>query len=302
MKQAILICLSLCLCSFAQAQELDYIPNHPQYFSDGDSWAYARLLWDYNTRDISEEDISFGCELTEIKGDTILDGKEYWILHHKSFKVVVYSDASMIQYNVGRIHMLWHYDYPTYGFLREDEEGRQWLRFPFEEEHLLWDFSEPFEVGNHFKYGERMRNGWEYSDVEILTVDTIYLEDGTKVLVANDDWYLGYGNYRFSNLLHYYRMMGDPNDSERYLGYFRNHNGVTVYKYTPVSQKIEEWIGEMDIMEFIKRWENGTLTIVLHPNLVIDDHEPMYDLNGCRLTHGHPYGLFVRGGKKYLKK
>lgn len=294
MKQAILIFLSLCLCSFAQAQELDYVPNHPQYFSDGDSWAYARMLWNYKELDLQTEGrLEFICELSTIEGDTIVNHFQYWKVHHITFRVTVNSDAYMAAHGSPQYYVNIWGDYPVWGYLREDENRRQWFRYASrEEESLLWDFSQAFEVGNSFSYSEIL---WKTYTIEIKKIETICLEDGTEVLVANNDWMLGFGHKTLGVLLHY--PSGYPDESYIYEPYYRIHNGVYVQRYEPVASYIENLVG-MNAKDFIELWQKGTFTNI---ETMKDEKtsDALYDLQGRRVTTPTK-GLYIINGKKVV--
>ncbi len=95
MKKTILICLSLCLFSFAQAQEeQEYVPNCPQYFNDGDTWAYGEMLqpqyvhlYDVDWRGPAYFWVQV--EYCIIDGDTIVDGYQYLKVYEGSCTVRV---------------------------------------------------------------------------------------------------------------------------------------------------------------------------------------------------------------------
>ena len=311
MKQAILICLSLCLCSFAQAQELGYIPNHPQYFNDGDTWAFGEMLQPRYLSLLDDGPNYFWVEVEYcfLDGDTIVDGYQYWKQYEGVCNVRVANQAAL---ELGRVK--YRYDVwaePKFvSLIREDELGRQYIRSDYlGGEHLLWDFSQALEVGNTICYGywglktyeDGTRGmGWIESVVRIHDIGTYVLVDGTEVPIVNDQFIWGYGSKSTDYFLHFWYDAQEEDGRATYF-FFRDHNGVRVHENEEICSIIIERFG-MDLEEVVRMAFNGTLTNIETIAKDTKTSDALYDLQGRRLLHEPEKGIYIKDGRKYLKK
>ena len=85
-----------------------------------------------------------------------------------------------------------------------------------------------------------------------------------------------------------------------YEPYYRIHNGVYVQRYEPVASYIENLVG-MNAKDFIELWQKGTFTNI---ETMKDEKtsDALYDLSGRLLTHEPEKGMYIKDGRKYLKR
>ena len=300
MKQAILICLSLCLYTFVQAQDEDYIPNHPQYFSDGDAWAWGEMIRPQYLEEgywADPDNFWVGFNYYFIDGDTIVDGYQYWKVYLGSGKIdVVNHTASGLDKFLIKVWSKPHFSL----LIREDESGCQYLRAEyFGGEYMLWDFSEALEIGNTIRYNI-VGMGWTNTVViRINDIGTYELVDGTEVPLVNNQYIWGYGEKNLDYLLHFW---GDSavEDGRAEFFYFRNHNGNRVHENEMVYPILTERLG-IDLEELVQYAFFGEPTNI---ETVKDEKtsDALYDLQGRRLAREPEKGLYIKDGRKYLKK
>ena len=275
------------------AQE-DFVYNHPKYYQDGDCWMQALVPYDFEECIQEYEMEGYGQNFSlysfYVKGDTIIDNKEYKCVHAKTWifdceKTDDYQPKGLIEGSLVTNVL----------FMREDAEGKQWRRLAhLKDEALLFDFSHPFEEGQlirfckHCNLSEQLDimspeesyvkaysapnrpdgvevfrsdveapQGYIYFDLLVSDVTTIELPNGETVPCANGHIAFGLGDITIGDLWHQFVPDMESLD-DRFL--YRVHQGQVLLQHQENINRINRIIGTDVLTLFIKKENNISFT------------------------------------------
>ena len=314
MRMIIFFMLLFAPCVIKAQNSDNYLYNIPQYWNNGDTWAYGHILRPWMWENGYSRYIFAYVDYYSIEGDTLVDNKQYWKVYYQTMQIQV---ANKVAQEQGQQK----YYFKLFGIydnnlnyigrkicqylIREDEDRRQWVYLNWlDDEYLMWDFSQPFEEGNSIKCGYLEGGRWQITDIPIHTLSTHHLTDGTEVPLANDTWMYGYGDVNSDIFYHFYYDASDNEDGRIPCFFFRNHNGIRIHQNEQFYDKITEAFG-MDFEDAIKLGIEGKLTdfVTSVKDLYKDTDagSALYDLTGRRLTREPEKGMYIKDGRKYLK-
>ena len=282
MKRFLFLTIAALLAIGVQAED-PIEKNHPHYYQDGDYWVQALVNYEFDEHLKSYESQGFHQDLSLyaffVKGDTIIDQKEYKCVHARKWFYngdSAFDNQPCTLKETNRI--------PNILFMREDANGKQWRRLNgLDDEALLFDFSRPFSVGQMVtfcrhgflkdyntyyvrktsfspRHSERPNGveiwkseddaprGYMYYDMEVHEIKDFEMPNGEKVPLANGHIAFGWGDIEIGDLWH--QFIPDEESLEgRFL--FRVHQGQVIIENKSNIQNIQKAIG-MDITQLVK--------------------------------------------------
>ena len=177
-------------------------------------------------------------------------------------------------------------------FLRTDSLNRLWNFHQKEkEDKLLIDFSRSFEIGDTIKN----RDG--YLKHVISKVDTITFMDGSKGLIANNEYIYGIGHCYCSPVAPEEEGIEDGR-SWVFLAFIRD--GEFLY----VNDHLKEILNNDGFVERVMKSFKKDADHIL-PSLLNNRTEAdflIYDLTGRKLNKVPKKGIYIQGGKKRAVK
>ena len=177
-------------------------------------------------------------------------------------------------------------------FLRTDSLNRLWNFHQKEkEDKLLIDFSRSFEIG------DTIRNRDGYLKHVISKVDTITFMDGSKGLIANNEYIYGMGHCYCSPVAPEEEGIEDGR-SWVFLAFIRD--GEFLY----VNDHLKEILNNDGFVERVMKSFKKDADHIL-PSLLNNRTEAdslIYDLTGRKLDKVPKKGIYIQGGKKRAVK
>ena len=177
-------------------------------------------------------------------------------------------------------------------FLRTDSLNRLWNFHQKEkEDKLLIDFSRSFEIG------DTIRNRDGYLKHVISKVDTITFMDGSKGLIANNEYIYGIGHCYCSPVAPEEEGIEDGR-SWVFLAFIRD--GEFLY----VNDHLKEILNNDGFVERVMKSFKKDADHIL-PSLLNNRTEAdslIYDLTGRKLNKVPKKGIYIQGGKKRAVK
>lgn len=177
-------------------------------------------------------------------------------------------------------------------FLRTDSLNRLWNFHQKEKkDKLLIDFSRNFEIGDTI----RDRDGIKKNVIQ--NVDTITFMDGSKGVIANNEYIWGIGNCYYSPVGPEEEYIEDGR-SWIFLAFIRD--GEFLY----VRDHLKEILNNDGFVERVMRSFKKDADHILPStfNDRTDTDAPIYDLTGRRLKNVPEKGIYIQGGKKRVVK
>ena len=271
MKRLLIIyLLSIAGFCFAYSQELK--KSLSDYIKEGSAWIDVRVNYGkYTPGD------SYRLYLNYITGDTLIG-------EHTYLRVATRVWNNHYSYDFCDVADCW--------FLRTDSLNRLWNFHQKEkEDKLLIDFSRSFEIGDTIKN----RDG--YLRHVISKVDTITFMDGSKGLIANNEYIYGIGHCYCSPVAPEEEGIEDGR-SWVFLAFIRD--GEFLY----VNDHLKEILNNDGFVERVMKSFKKDADHIL-PSLLNNRTEAdslIYDLTGRKLDKVPKKGIYIQGGKKRAVK
>ena len=273
MKRLLIIyLLSIAGFCFAYSQELK--KSLSDYIKEGSAWIDVRIktygngvYGKYTPGD------SYRLYLNYITGDTLIGETIYQRVNTRTWNSSYSNDWA---------------DIKDCYFIRIDSLNNMWLRYRNEEEDkLLIDFSRNFEIG------DTIRNRDGYRKVVISKIDTITFMDGSRGLVANNEYIYGIGHCYNSPVAPEEEGIEDGR-SWVFLAFIRD--GEFLY----VKDHLKEILNNDGFVERVMKSFKKDTDYILTPflNNQIGTDSPIYDLTGRKLNKVPKKGLYIKGGRK----
>ena len=242
------------------------------YIRKGSAWIDVRVNYGkYTPGD------SYRLYLNYITGDTLIG-------EHTYLRVATRVWNNHYSYDFCDVADCW--------FLRTDSLNRLWNFHQKEkEDKLLIDFSRSFEIGDTIKN----RDG--YLRHVISKVDTITFMDGSKGLVANNEYIYGIGHCYCSPVAPEEEGIEDGR-SWVFLAFIRD--GEFLY----VNDHLKEILNNDGFVERVMKSFKKDADHIL-PSLLNNRTEAdslIYDLTGRKLNKVPKKGIYIQGGKKRAVK
>jgi len=242
------------------------------YIRKGSAWIDVRVNYGkYTPGD------SYRLYLNYITGDTLIG-------EHTYLRVATRVWNNHYSYDFCDVADCW--------FLRTDSLNRLWNFHQKEkEDKLLIDFSRSFEIGDTIKN----RDG--YLKHVISKIDTITFMDGSKGLVANNEYIYGIGHCYCSPVAPEEEGIEDGR-SWVFLAFIRD--GEFLY----VNDHLKEILNNDGFVERVMKSFKKDADHIL-PSLLNNRTEAdslIYDLTGRKLNKVPKKGIYIQGGKKRAVK
>lgn len=277
MKRLLVIFTIFCASNITlSAQNESIITN---FLEKGTAWVEVRPSY-YFFHALKQNDISSAeAEITYyyITNDTIVEGVKFWNL------------ACKVLYNH---HLDVAYGGTEYAYIGLNNEGVLKEKFFFNAQdtsHVLYNFGKQYEIGSRIRYAQR----GDYNTLLECTVeeiDTVTFLNGTKGLIANDEFIYGLG-HKDHPLFWAFVEEDDTEhfDFNRFLCLF--YRGEIILQDDKLMELIKKSIG-MDAAHILPSTFNDRM----------DTDAPIYDLTGRRLKSAPEKGIYIQGGKKRVVK
>ena len=248
------------------------------YIKKGSAWIDVRVkTCGYGVYGEYTPGDTYSVELNYITGDTLIEENIYQRVNTRTWE----SSCSYDWFDIKDLY-----------FIQTDSSNCMWTRYRNEEENiLLIDFSRNFEIG------DTIRNRDGYLKHVISKVDTITFMDGSKGLIANNEYIYGIGHCYCSPVAPEEEGIEDGR-SWVFLAFIRD--GEFLY----VNDHLKEILNNDGFVERAMKSFKKDADHIL-PSLLNNRTEAdslIYDLTGRKLDKVPKKGIYIQGGKKRAVK
>ena len=285
-----IILIGIAACSTivtVKAKETDTDPdilyNQAQFYNVGDWWIEGEVEWDWSDR--TDKNWDYSLHKYVVENDTVIKGIQYVSISKQVFRRYEQQNTtSTKQRNVF--------------FLREDYSGKQYIRIPStEEDYLIWDFGTNLKDEAYITCGTININddspSYQQKQIEINNIEFYELKNGCQTEIYNDAIVKGFGN--ISSGIAY-------NLGETDWEYMNSEFLIRCCKNEIVLQNEGLLFALTDMMgsDFINQLtETPSIIASIY---FLNPYSTIFDLTGRRLNSVPEKGIYIKNGRKWLRK